>query len=46
MITVHEGNIGQSDDCRRVVHEVIDRHGRVDILVNNAASLSTGPWPR
>ena len=34
--TVHEGNIGQSDDCRRVVHEVIDRHGRVDILVNNA----------
>jgi acetoacetyl-CoA reductase len=35
-ITVHEGNIGRSDDCRRVVHEVIDRHGRVDILVNNA----------
>jgi NAD(P)-dependent dehydrogenase (short-subunit alcohol dehydrogenase family) len=35
-ITAHEGNIGQSDDCRRVVHEVIDQHGRVDILVNNA----------
>ena len=35
-ITVHTGNIGQSDDCRRVVHEVIDQHGRVDILVNNA----------
>ena len=33
---MHEGNIGQSDDCRRVVHEVIDQHGRVDILVNNA----------
>ena len=34
-ITVHEENIGQSDDCRRVAHEVIE-HGRVDILVNNA----------
>jgi NAD(P)-dependent dehydrogenase (short-subunit alcohol dehydrogenase family) len=35
-ITVHEGNIGQADDCRRVLREVIDQHGRVDILVNNA----------
>jgi NAD(P)-dependent dehydrogenase (short-subunit alcohol dehydrogenase family) len=34
--TVHEGNIGQADDCRRVLREVIDQHGRVDILVNNA----------
>jgi NAD(P)-dependent dehydrogenase (short-subunit alcohol dehydrogenase family) len=35
-ITVHEGNIGNADDCRRVLHEVIDDHGRIDILVNNA----------
>jgi acetoacetyl-CoA reductase len=35
-ITVHKGNIGQGDDCRRVLHEVIGQHGRVDILVNNA----------
>ena len=35
-ITVHEGNIGNADDCRRVVGEVIEQHGRVDILVNNA----------
>ena len=35
-ITVHEGNIGQADDCRRVLGEVIDQHGRLDILVNNA----------
>ena len=35
-ITVHEGNIGQADDCRRVLREVIDQHGRVNILVNNA----------
>jgi acetoacetyl-CoA reductase/3-oxoacyl-[acyl-carrier protein] reductase len=39
-ITVHEGNIGVPDDCRRVLGEVIDQHGRLDILVNNA------PWPR
>ena len=35
-ITVHEGNIGQAEDCRRVVGEVIVQHGRLDILVNNA----------
>ena len=35
-ISVHEGNIGNADDCRRVLGEVIDQHGRVDILVNNA----------
>ena len=34
--TVHEGNIGVPEDCRRVVSEVIGRHGRLDILVNNA----------
>jgi len=36
-ITVHEGNIGEPADCRRVLHEVIDQHGRLDILVNNAS---------
>jgi NAD(P)-dependent dehydrogenase (short-subunit alcohol dehydrogenase family) len=35
-VTVHEGNIGVADDCRRVVREVIAQHGRLDILVNNA----------
>jgi NAD(P)-dependent dehydrogenase (short-subunit alcohol dehydrogenase family) len=35
-ITVHHGNIGEADDCRRVVSEVIEQHGRLDILVNNA----------
>ncbi len=34
--TLHEGNIGVPDDCRRVVREVIDAHGRLDILVNDA----------
>jgi NAD(P)-dependent dehydrogenase (short-subunit alcohol dehydrogenase family) len=34
--SVHQGNVGDPDDCRRVVGEVIDQHGGLDILVNNA----------
>jgi NAD(P)-dependent dehydrogenase (short-subunit alcohol dehydrogenase family) len=35
-LTLHQGNVGDWEDCQRVVHEVIDQHGRLDILVNNA----------
>jgi NAD(P)-dependent dehydrogenase (short-subunit alcohol dehydrogenase family) len=34
--SIHQGNVGSSDDCRRTIHEVIDTHGRLDVLVNNA----------
>lgn len=34
--SVHQGNIGSSDDCERVIEEVINTHGQLDILVNNA----------
>ena len=34
--TVHQGNIGERADCERVVNEVYDAHGRIDVLVNNA----------
>jgi acetoacetyl-CoA reductase len=34
--SVHQGNIGSSDDCERVIREVIETHGKLDILVNNA----------
>jgi acetoacetyl-CoA reductase/3-oxoacyl-[acyl-carrier protein] reductase len=34
--SIHQGNVGSSEDCRRTVSEVIDRHGRLDVLVNNA----------
>jgi NAD(P)-dependent dehydrogenase (short-subunit alcohol dehydrogenase family) len=34
--SVHQGNVGSAEDCRRTVAEVIGRHGRLDILVNNA----------
>jgi NAD(P)-dependent dehydrogenase (short-subunit alcohol dehydrogenase family) len=34
--SIHRGNIGSAEDCRRTVTEVIERHGRLDVLVNNA----------
>lgn len=34
--TIHQGNIGRSEDCERVVAEVLEQHGRLDVLVNNA----------
>src|ERR671931_1743758 len=34
--SVHQGNVGSADDCRRVVGEVIERYGHLDVLVNNA----------
>jgi NAD(P)-dependent dehydrogenase (short-subunit alcohol dehydrogenase family) len=52
--TVHQGNIGVAEDCRRVVGEAIDQHGRLDILVNNAgitidrtvAKMADEDWQR
>ena len=35
-VSVHQGDVARADDCRRTIHEVIDRHGRLDILINNA----------
>jgi acetoacetyl-CoA reductase len=35
-LSLHRGNIGDAEDCARVVKDVIEQHGRLDILVNNA----------
>ena len=35
-VSVHQGDVASADDCRRTIQEVIDRHGRLDILINNA----------
>ena len=35
-VTTHRGNVASADDCRRVVSEVIEQHGKLDILINNA----------
>lgn len=34
--SIHQGTIEDHADCERVVAEVIERHGRLDVLVNNA----------
>jgi NAD(P)-dependent dehydrogenase (short-subunit alcohol dehydrogenase family) len=34
--SIHQGNVGSADDCRRTIDEVIEQHGRLDVLVNNA----------
>src|SRR5208282_6858649 len=34
--TIHQGNISSNQDCVRVIGEVIDAHGQLDVLVNNA----------
>src|ERR1700754_1684259 len=35
-VSVHHGDVASADDCRRTIQEVIDQHGRLDILINNA----------
>lgn len=35
--TVLRGDVGDEEMCRRAVARMIDEHGRLDILVNNAA---------
>jgi NAD(P)-dependent dehydrogenase (short-subunit alcohol dehydrogenase family) len=34
--SAHAGNVADADECRRTVAEVIEQHGRLDMLVNNA----------
>jgi NAD(P)-dependent dehydrogenase (short-subunit alcohol dehydrogenase family) len=41
--SVHQGNVGEPEDCERVVREVIDQHGALDILVNNAGITQDRP---
>lgn len=35
-ITSHQGNIGNPEDCTRVIEEVLSAHDHIDVLVNNA----------
>jgi 3-oxoacyl-[acyl-carrier protein] reductase len=39
-ISIHQGNIGEAQDCERVVGEVMDKYGQLDVLVNNAGTAS------
>jgi acetoacetyl-CoA reductase/3-oxoacyl-[acyl-carrier protein] reductase len=38
-VSVHPGDIGDPDFCRGLVADLLDRHGHIDHLVNNAGLL-------
>src|ERR1700751_1778652 len=44
-VTIHQGNIGSNDDCVRVIGEVLDRDGALEILANKAG-LAVGKTGR
>ena len=35
-VSIHQGNVGNPNDCQRVADEVLSQYGRIDYLVNNA----------
>lgn len=35
--SIVQGDIGDPEDCARIAGEVLERYGRIDVLVNNAA---------
>ena len=39
-VSVHQGNVGEPEDCQRVAQEVLEQHGQIDYLVNNAGITS------
>lgn len=36
-------DLARSEDVERMVNQIIDRHGRVDVLINNAGTITVGP---
>jgi NAD(P)-dependent dehydrogenase (short-subunit alcohol dehydrogenase family) len=42
-ISLHQGNVGEWEDCQRTINEVLEQHGRLDILVNNAGITQDRP---
>lgn len=40
-----KADVSQDEDCRRIARQAVDRWGRIDFLVNNAATTKTIPQP-
>jgi NAD(P)-dependent dehydrogenase (short-subunit alcohol dehydrogenase family) len=38
-VTLHQADVGQPAVCQKLVAEVLERHGRLDYLVNNAGMV-------
>jgi NAD(P)-dependent dehydrogenase (short-subunit alcohol dehydrogenase family) len=53
-VSLHQADVGDPDACGRLAGEVLERHGRLDYLVNNAGAVSeqrygevtSGDWQR
>ena len=41
-VSIYRGDVGSAKDCQRIVREVLEHHGRIDALVNNAGITSDG----
>ena len=39
-VTLHRVDVGDPNSCRRLVDEVVDQHGQLDYLVNNAGAVT------
>ena len=39
-VSIHDADLRSTDDCRRLIEDVIELHGRIDVLVNNAGITS------
>ena len=38
-LTIHKADVADPEQCRRLIGEVVEVHGRVDHLINNAGAL-------
>jgi acetoacetyl-CoA reductase/3-oxoacyl-[acyl-carrier protein] reductase len=38
-VTLHQADVGQPETCQKLVAEVLEQHGRLDYLVNNAGMV-------
>lgn len=39
-VTLHRTNVGDPQSCRRLVDDVLDQHGQLDYLINNAGTVA------
>jgi len=39
-VTVHQADVGQSASCQKLVDDILEQHGRLDYLVNNAGMVT------
>src|SRR5438034_1719602 len=42
--TFVQGDVQRVDDCRRLIETALDRHGRIDVLINNAPTIGEHPF--